>query len=459
MLTTRKLLLSGIVFLQALIIYFALAKQFPQSGDDYSYLYQAKLFATGKLYAEDPVYDTEHPLHDCVETSCLTDDHGRRFSRYPPGWPALLAIGAKLKVPWLVNPVLGALLLLLMIAFVEQRMGEELVGVTCLLMALCFFICYYAAFFRSHIASAVFVFGAFLIYETAERRQPVSKFWLFVAGALLGYSSLIRYIDCVPLGAWIGVSLLYRKRVTDLTLFAVGFGLLTSGNLFYNMLLSGDPLQNFKADHLTISRAGFAVTALRLANLIWVFPPALLLIIFWKRYRLSSDIRTYSALFFMNVAVYFFYTVAVGGPGPRYLLTYFPFLVLAVVDLYGWIRRNGSTAARYLWRFAIVGQIVGSLIFATVQGYTMYSRRDMERTVERSGLRKKIVFVKTGTYMTSVGDLTRNPPDLSSADNLYFSWCDEPKRSLLLKRFSDRTIFVYEYPGHIYPYSFFDNAR
>src|SRR5437764_459246 len=109
----------------------------------------------------------------------IPDDHGRAFSRYPPGWPALLAIGAKLGVPWLVNPLLGTLLMLLMLAHVERRMGKELVGVTCLLIGLCFFICYYAAFFRSHIASALFVFAAFLVYEAAERRQPCSRLWLF----------------------------------------------------------------------------------------------------------------------------------------------------------------------------------------------------------------------------------------------------------------------------------------
>ena len=459
MLVTRKLFLAGIFFIQAVVTYFALMQQFPASGDDYSYLYQAKLFATGKLYASDPLYDTRHPLHDCVETSCLTDDHGHRFSRYPPGWPALLAIGAKLGVPWLVNPFLGATLLLLMLVFVEQRLGEKLTGVTYLLMGLCFFLCYYAASFRSHIASALCVFAAFFVYEAVERRQSLSNFWLVGAGALLGYSTMIRYIDCIALGAWIGVSLLARKKITGLTLFVLGFGLLASGNLIYNMLLSGDPLQNFKADHLTVSWKGFEVTGLRLANCIWVFPPVLLLIVFWKYCKESPNIKMYSGLFLMNVAVYFFYTVAVGGPGPRYLLTYFPFIVLAAVDLYRWICRNGSPVARYLWRFAIVSEIVGSLVFAAVQGYTTYWRRDMERTVQRTGGAKRIVFLKTGTYRTSVGDLTRNPPVLSSANSLFVSWCDEPKRTALLRVFSDRNAFVYEYPGRISPYASFASAQ
>src|SRR5262249_16028850 len=110
MLATRMFLVSAIVLAEALALHFFLAHRFPLSGDGYSYLYQAKLFASGKLYAEDPIYDPAQPFYDCVETSCLRDDQGHRFSKYPPGWPVFLAVGVKLDAPWLVDPLLGALL-------------------------------------------------------------------------------------------------------------------------------------------------------------------------------------------------------------------------------------------------------------------------------------------------------------------------------------------------------------
>jgi hypothetical protein len=139
---TPKALVSAIFLLEALFVYFVLTQRYPISGDDYSYMYQAKLFASGKLYAEDPLYDPALPLYDCVETYCLKDDQGHRFSKYPPGWPALLAVGVKLRVPWLVDPLLGALLVFLMLRYTEQRMGKELVRSTCLLLTLCFFVSY-----------------------------------------------------------------------------------------------------------------------------------------------------------------------------------------------------------------------------------------------------------------------------------------------------------------------------
>ena len=455
---TRKLLVSAIFLLEALFVYFVLTQRYPISGDDYSYMYQANLFASGKLYAEDTLYNPALPLYNCVETYCLRDDQGHRFSKYAPGWPALLAVGVKLRAPWLVDPLLGALLVFLMLKYTEQRMGMELVKGTCLLVTLCFFLAYYAGSFRAHIATAVFVFAAFLLYDAAERRPKPPKLWLFVAGALLGYSAMIRYTDWIPLAAWIGFNLLCRKRLADLMLFGIGFGLIASGNLVYNALLSGDPFRVPAAlnrssdsinDRLMVSWGGLAVTMVRLANLVWVFPPALLFVAFWRRYQPSTEVKTYLALFSMNIAIYFFYPASVGGPGPRYFLAYFPFLVLAVVDLYRWICHDTSPASRHLWNFAIVSLIACSLVFAAKEGYTMYWRRDLERTVRHVGNGKNIFLLKTGTYKTVRGDLTRNPPELSSADSLYFSWCDQPERDALLRRFPGRNIFVYEYPGRL----------
>ena len=457
--SARPILLIAAIFLvEALFVHFLLAQRFPLSGDDYSYLYQAKLFASGKLYAEDPIYNPSLPFYDCIETYCLRDYQGHRFSKYPPGWPALLAVGVKLGVPWLVDPLLGALLIFLILKYVEQGMGKEWVRVTSLLLLFCFFLAYYAGSLRPHVATALFVFAAFLLYDAHDRRAQCSKLWLFTAGALLGYSTMIRYLDWIPLTAWIGVSLLRRKALPDLAVFAIGFGVLASGNLLYDALLSGDPFQVPSAlrpastainDRLMISWNGFVVTMVRLANVLWAFPPAILLLVLWRRYHPSSKVKTFLALFSMSVAIYFFYPASVGGPGPRYFLAYFPFLVLAAVEFYRWVCHDSRPLERRLWNFAIAGLIACSLVFVASEGYTMYGRRDLDRTVRQIKNGKNIVLLKTGTYKTASGDLTRNPPALSSAYSLYFAWCDEPERDELLKRFPGYNIFVYEYPGHL----------
>jgi hypothetical protein len=192
------------------------------------------------------------------------------------------------------------------------------------------------------------------------------------------------------------------------------------------------------------------MTGVRLINLLWVFPPALLLVVLWRRYQASPEVKMYLALFLMNIGLYFFYPASSGGPGPRYLLAYFPFLVLAVVDVYGRICHDRAPGPRRLWKFAIVLQIVGSVSFATKVGYISYWQRDLERTARHAGDGEKIFFLKTGTYHDNAGDLTRNPPVMSSASSLYFNWCGQLERDALLKRFPGRKVFVYEYPARLY---------
>jgi hypothetical protein len=456
----RKLSFSLIFLLEALIIAFGLLQRFPPSGDDYSYLYQAKLFASGKIHAEDPLYDPKDPRNDYIAMGCLEDHHGHRFSKFPPGWPTLLALGELLGVPWVVNPIVGAGLVFLILRYVEQQMGEDLVQIAGILLTICLFFSYYAASLRAHIATALFVFAAFAAYDAAQRRPGGSRLLLFSAGALLGYSSMIRYIDWIPLAVWIGLGLVRRKMFAQLIFFGVGFGLLASGNLLYDSLLLGNPLQTPTtvnndpagiADRLTVSWLGFPITGVRLVNLLWVFPLSLLPVVLWRRYQDSTKARMYLGLFLMNIALYFFFPAAAGGPGPRYFLAYFPFLVIAIVDLYGWIRHDCVSGSRRLWMFAILLQIVASLSFVTKEAFTLYWRRDLERTVRQAGDGNKIILLKTGTYPASnAGDLTRNPPVLASASTLYFIWGPQPERDALLKRFPGRKVFVYQYPARLY---------
>jgi hypothetical protein len=459
--TTKKIIVSGVFFIEALFVYFVLAQRYPISGDDYSYLYQAKLFAGDNLWAKDPLYNSSLPFYDCIETYCLRDDQGHRFSKYAPGWPAILALGVKIGAPWLVNPLLGALLVFLMLGYADRKLGKEQAHIVAALVTLCFLLFFYAASFRAHIATALLVFSAFLLWDLAERRPHSAKRLLFGAGALLGYSAVIRYIDWIPLAIWVGVSLIRRKRFQDTMLFGAGFVLLASGNLIYDALLSGNPLQVPAAihhtsgigDRLLISWNGFFVTMVRLANLLWIFPPAILLALFWKRYQPPLHVKMYVALFLMIIAVYFLYPASAGGPGPRYLLAYFPFLILAVAEVAQRLRNDSLLAGRHVWNVALASLIICNCVFAAQQSYTMYWRRDLQRTALHISGGKNIFLLKTGTYKTVTGDLTRNPPTLSSADNLYFAWGDKAARTELLKQFPNYNVFVYKYPGHLERFS------
>ncbi len=77
----------------------------PHIEDEFAHYYQAQVFASGRLYAPSPAQP------DSFLVPFTIDMEGRRFSKYPPGFAAVLAPGVAVGAHWLVNPLLGALLL------------------------------------------------------------------------------------------------------------------------------------------------------------------------------------------------------------------------------------------------------------------------------------------------------------------------------------------------------------
>ena len=74
----------------------------PHSEDEVAYIFQAKVFAQGRLAVPTP------PHRQAFWTPFVVDYQGQRFSIKPPGWSLLLSLGVRLNAPWLVNTLLGA---------------------------------------------------------------------------------------------------------------------------------------------------------------------------------------------------------------------------------------------------------------------------------------------------------------------------------------------------------------
>ncbi len=87
----------------------------PHSEDEVAYIFQAKVFALGRLTVATP------PNKKAFWTPFVLDYQGVRFSKYPPGWPLLLSLGYLVNVPGAINALLGAGILLLI-----AQLGREL---------------------------------------------------------------------------------------------------------------------------------------------------------------------------------------------------------------------------------------------------------------------------------------------------------------------------------------------
>jgi len=87
----------------ALLIAWSVLGLVPHVTDSISYLFQGRILAAGRLYEPPPPVPALFANENVVLTAT------RWCSKYPPGWPLLLALGWRLHAPWAMTPLLLAL--------------------------------------------------------------------------------------------------------------------------------------------------------------------------------------------------------------------------------------------------------------------------------------------------------------------------------------------------------------
>jgi len=93
------LVFFGVAVILATIVCFVVLHAETDSADEWSYTYQAAIFARGRAYAEAP------PCWYAFQNFWVFEASGRNFSQYTPGWPLFMAPFFLLRVVWLAAPV------------------------------------------------------------------------------------------------------------------------------------------------------------------------------------------------------------------------------------------------------------------------------------------------------------------------------------------------------------------
>src|SRR3989442_12165754 len=87
----------------AMAVGFLVLQEFPNSADEYAYLFQAQRFAEGRLWADAP------PLGYSFVAFRTWISNGKWVGQYPPAWPLALALPMIFGLPTAVlTPVLGS---------------------------------------------------------------------------------------------------------------------------------------------------------------------------------------------------------------------------------------------------------------------------------------------------------------------------------------------------------------
>ncbi len=417
--TTFALAAAALAILVEALLSGALFSHNPHLVDSIAQLFQARIFLAGSLSA---------PAPDQLEffaASHLVEHAGRWFSQYPPGHPALLALGLAVGLPWLVNPLFAGGTVMLVFLTARRLLGEGSARLATVLYLVSPFALFMGASFMNHVTVGFFL--GFALYAAVRANEPDAVLtWPLLAGASLGVAAAIRPLEAaawaVALGSWV---LLRRGWRPALTTGSACIATLTP-LLVYNALTTGHPLRfgytllwgaghglGFHTDPwgepFTPLRS-FAVTAGDFQQLNdflfdWPYPSlvfvlaALLLAGFDSEARRRANILT--ALFLAAPFAYFFYWHRDNYLGPRFLFASLaPVVLLTTLGIATLDRRLAR------WRTALRLTVLAGPLFALAvslpasAGYVAGWRPEMklhpEVEAKRMGLEEGLVFVRVG---------------------------------------------------------------
>jgi hypothetical protein len=440
-------------------------QNFPHTGDEWSYFLQAQIFSRGHLQVDSPTHPRFFDVWAMV-------NNGKFYAWAPPGWPFLLMPGMVLGVPWLVNPVAGALTLL-----VVYRLGQLVYNRAVSVLALVFmlfspFFLLHSASYFAHPSSLLFITLCVFFYAKGIESQTSHAFLL--AGLCGSMSFLIRPFDQVavvsPLGAYLLV-LVWRRKVAvrQVMWFGIGHALGVLLMLAYNYLQTGNPLT--MGYHVGYDGANFDpylggrqfIPEYLLHLLVWTFPFVPLLALLYSLWLSAKQMRSLTEqrwdallllVFLSNVFWYafvpFHYWV---GYGPRYY--YGTFFAVALLGARGmvalcdrlsphWTIRERQGLAAVVLGICLILSVCWLFPIKLVEAHAyIEARRALYRKVEQEKLQNAVIFIRSASENSLPWNLTRNTPDFQGSV-LYVHDLQDLNR-LLFQQYPGRRFFVYDY--------------
>ena len=144
----------------------------------FAYIYHARYLANGELFMPAP------PVQEGFEIYLMQFDGDRWYPSPPIGWPMVLAVGEKLGMAWLVNPVLGGLNIVLVYLLLARLYSSRLARISIFALAISPWYVFMGMNFMTHmftLTCALFsALGILWLRETGKIR------WAFLAGIALG---------------------------------------------------------------------------------------------------------------------------------------------------------------------------------------------------------------------------------------------------------------------------------
>jgi hypothetical protein len=225
---------AGATTLAAFLAWFAWDAH-PHVPDEIVYLIQARYHAERLLTMPLP------PVPAGFNIDLMHYEATRWFSPVPPGWPMVLTLGVWLGAPWLVNPVLGGVAIVLAYLLLGMLYGRRTARLGAILLACSPWFLFLSMSFMTHPVTLAAALGAAVCVAMSRE----SGRWLpaLVGGALTGVLSLVRPLEGLIAAVLLGLWMLGApwRRIRLVPAVAFGIGTLAVGGLVrpYNEALTG----------------------------------------------------------------------------------------------------------------------------------------------------------------------------------------------------------------------------
>jgi 4-amino-4-deoxy-L-arabinose transferase-like glycosyltransferase len=472
----------------------------PHIEDEIAYVWQAKALLEGHLTVPSP------PQEKSFLVPFVVDYHGERFGKYPPGWPAVLAIAIRLGGRAWVNPILAGIAVWLTY-LLGKKIFSDVVGLLAagLTVTSPFFLMNSGSLL-SHplglVLSLVFALAWLESFwnprssETIPNSKTSKKEWGYAIAAALALGGLIltRPMTALALAVPFMIHGLYvmikgdsktRKRLLIFGLIAILFvGLY----LLWQYSLTGNPLLNPYTLWWPYDRIGFGPGhgrgpdghTLNMAwintrqslyggrydlfgwgSFSWIFLPFGL----WASRRKAKGLLIASVVVSM-VFIYAAYWIGATLFGPRYyyegLYSVTIISAAGIAWLAGWpvdknkpyVRYKGWQMARPLLVTLVVGVLVGInlTLYLPIRLSGMVNLYDINRadqapfvTPSAQSLTPALVVVRVPRWMEYGALLDLEDPELTTP--FIFVWDSNSSiDATLANEFPGRTIYYY-YPG------------
>ncbi len=216
-------------------------------ADESSYVFQARALGSGRLIADAPPGATQSATEAPTPLRfihILASKTGW-YSKYPLGWPLVLAVPERWNLAWMVNPLLGLLLLALTGAAAREVFGPVAVFPSVWIAACSPFVLANCVGLMPHALSGVLIAAASFACLQAARTRSLARFALMFA--LLVPVFHVRPFTALIASVVLGLASLWMVRhdrallLRLLVLAGVAAVAAAGSVLLYNRMMTGSP--------------------------------------------------------------------------------------------------------------------------------------------------------------------------------------------------------------------------